>query len=789
MNSYYSSEKYLQKVDGWWRAANYISVGQIFMKDNPLLQRKIKSDDIKHKPIGHWGTIPAGNFVYAHLNRIINKYDLNMFYIVGSGHGGPVMNTFSYLDGSYTELYPSIEQNIEGMKKFFQQFSFPGGIGSHAAPETPGSIHEGGELGYSLSHATGAILDNPDVIAVPFIGDGEAETGPLATGWFSNVFINPVNDGAILPIINMNGAKISNPTILSRKTDEDLTNYFEGMGWEPIFIEGDEPSNMHKLMAEKLDYAVERIINIQNKSRKYPANQACLQKWPVIILRTPKGWTGPKNFNGKQIEGSYRSHQIPIPVTPYNEESIDILENWLKSYRPWELFNENGILNDELQSIKPAHNKLMSLNPITNGKRKVSDLKLPDWRSYTKNIQEPGDFNGQDMVELGKFLRDVINENPNNFRLFGPDETASNRLQNVFESSNRQWLEPVNKLTDDFVSSSGRIIDSQLSEHQAQGFLEGYTLTGRYGIYASYESFLRITDSMLTQHFKWIKKADKYKWREPVQSLNLIASSTVFQQDHNGYTHQDPGVITHLSEKSPDYIRAYLPCDTNTLLAVINKMLMSRHKINLAIASKHVRPQFYSANEAEDLVEHGYKIIDWASTVENDDEPDVVIAASGTEPNLESLAAINILNENFPDLKIRFVNVIDLFKIRSPKVDDRGISDEEFDKTFTKNKPIIFAFHAYEGLIRDIFFERNNRNLYVHGYREEGDITTPFDMRVYSKMDRFHISKEVAKIICVKSSDEFIKEMDNMLDYHHRYIRDNGVDIPEIQNWKWKSLI
>lgn len=789
MNSYYSSEKYLQKVDGWWRAANYISVGQIFMKDNPLLQRKIKSDDIKHKPIGHWGTIPAGNFVYAHLNRIINKYDLNMFYIVGSGHGGPVMNTFSYLDGSYTELYPSIEQNIEGMKKFFQQFSFPGGIGSHAAPETPGSIHEGGELGYSLSHATGAILDNPDVIAVPFIGDGEAETGPLATGWFSNVFINPVNDGAILPIINMNGAKISNPTILSRKTDEDLTNYFEGMGWEPIFIEGDDPSNMHKLMAEKLDYAVERIINIQNKSRKYLANQACLQKWPVIILRTPKGWTGPKNFNGKQIEGSYRSHQIPIPVTPYNEESIDILENWLKSYRPWELFNENGILNDELQSIKPAHNKLMSLNPITNGKRKVSDLKLPDWRSYTKNIQEPGDFNGQDMVELGKFLRDVINENPNNFRLFGPDETASNRLQNIFESSNRQWLEPVNKLTDDFVSSSGRIIDSQLSEHQAQGFLEGYTLTGRYGIYASYESFLRITDSMLTQHFKWIKKADKYKWREPVQSLNLIASSTVFQQDHNGYTHQDPGVITHLSEKSPDYIRAYLPCDTNTLLAVINKMLMSRHKINLAIASKHVRPQFYSANEAEDLVEHGYKIIDWASTVENDDEPDVVIAASGTEPNLESLAAINILNENFPDLKIRFVNVIDLFKIRSPKVDDRGISDEEFDKTFTKNKPIIFAFHAYEGLIRDIFFERNNRNLYVHGYREEGDITTPFDMRVYSKMDRFHISKEVAKIICVKSSDEFIKEMDNMLDYHHRYIRDNGVDIPEIQNWKWKSLI
>jgi len=784
----FNSEEYLEKVDGWWRASNYIAVGQTFMKDNPLLKRKLVAEDIKRKPIGHWGTIPAGNFIYAHLNRIINKYDLDMFYLVGPGHGGPVMNTFSYLDGSYTEIYPDITQDEEGMTKFFQQFSFPGGIGSHAAPETPGSIHEGGELGYSLSHATGAILDNPDLIAVPFIGDGEAETGPLMAGWFSNVFINPVNDGAILPIVNLNGAKISNPTILSSKSDDELTDYFKGMGWEPIFIEGIDPMKMHKLASEKLDYAIEKIKDIQKRAREKTAGEAKLEKWPVVLLRTPKGWTGPKEYNGKKIEGSFRSHQIPLPVTQYNTEDLTILEDWLKSYRPEELFTKEGKLVEELSEIAPKHDRLMSLNPVTNGGNNNQPLNLPNWKDYTLNIERPGVTDAQDMIEFGKFARDIVCTNPNNFRVFGPDETASNRLQKIFEVTDRQWLQSVNAEADEFVSPSGRVIDSQLSEHQAQGFLEGYILTGRYGFYASYESFIRITDSMMTQHFKWLKKTSDFKWRKPVQSLNLIASSTVFQQDHNGYTHQDPGVITHLADKSPEYIRVYLPADTNTLLAVMNKMLESEHLINLTVASKHVRPQFYSVSEAEDLVEDGYKVIDWASTVKDDDEPDVVIVASGTEPNLEALASITILNSNFSDLKIRFINVVDLFRLRHPKNDSRGISDTEFDAIFTKDKPVIFAFHAYEGLIRDIFFDRANRNLHIHGYREEGDITTPFDMRVFSEMDRFHIAKEVTELVYGKSAANFIDKMDSTLQYHHEYIQTNGSDIPEVENWEWSEL-
>lgn len=788
MTTDFNSENYLKKVDGWWRAANYISVGQTFMKDNPLLKREIVPEDVKRKPIGHWGTIPAGNFVYAHLNRLINKYDLDMFYIVGPGHAGPVMNTFSYLDGSYTEIYPEVTQDEEGLKKFFHQFSFPGGVGSHAAPETPGSLHEGGELGYSISHAVGAILDNPDLIAVPFVGDGEAETGPLMASWFSNVFINPVNDGAVLPIININGAKISNPTILGRKTDEELTDMFNGLGWEPIIISGDVPADMHRLAAEKLDYAIEKIKRIQNEARQRPADEAKLEKWPVILLKTPKGWSGPKEFNDEVIEGSFRSHQIPLPVSQYNMEDIDQLEKWLRSYRPEELFTVEGRLVPELQEIAPKRERLMSLNPVTNGGDNVAPLNLPNWKDYALKIEEPGSLNGQDMIEFGKFARDIITENPTTFRVFGPDETASNRLQKVFEVTDRQWLLPINEKTDAFVSPAGRVIDSQLSEHQAQGFLEGYVLTGRYGFYASYESFIRITDSMITQHFKWIKKTDNHDWRKPVQSLNLIASSTVFQQDHNGYTHQDPGVITHLAEKSPEYMRAYLPADTNSLLAVMNKMFKSEHLINLAVASKHVRPQFYTANEAEEIVDKGYKVIDWASTVSENEEPDVVFAAAGTEPNLEALATISILNKEFPDLKIRFVNVVDLFKLRHPKVDSRGLTDEEFDAVFTKDKPVIFAYHAYEGLIRDIFFFRANRNLHVHGYREDGDITTPFDMRVFSEMDRFHMSKEVAELVYQDKASEFINKMDETLKYHHEYIQQNGSDIPEVEDWIWTPL-
>lgn len=788
MTTNYNSEEYLNKVDGWWRAANYISIGQTYMKDNPLLKRKIVPEDIKRKIIGHWGTIPAGNFVYAHLNRVINKYDLNMFYIVGPGHGGPVMNTFSFLDGSYSDIYPEITRDEEGMKKFFQQFSFPGGIGSHAAPETPGSIHEGGELGYSVSHAVGAILDNPDVIAVPFIGDGEAETGPLATSWFSNVFINPVNDGAVLPIVNLNGAKISNPTILSRKTNEELTDYFKGMGWDPIFVEGDEPASAHRMMANKLDQAIEKIKNIQDEARKKPAEEAVLSNWPVILLRTKKGWTGPKEYDGKIIEGSFRSHQVPLPIDQYHMEEIDLLENWLRSYKPEELFTENGQLVPELQEIAPPKEKLMSLNPITNGGLDVPELNLPDWKDYSLDIEVPGATDEQDMIELGKYIRDIIKENPKTFRVFGPDETASNRLQEIFKATDRQWLSPVNTKADEFVSPVGRVIDSQLSEHQAQGFLEGYSLTGRYGFYASYESFIRITDSMITQHFKWLKKSKSHSWRKPIESLNLIASSTVFQQDHNGYTHQDPGLITHMAEKSPEFMRAYLPSDTNTLLAVMTKMFKSKHKINLAIASKHVRPQFYSVEEATELVEKGYKVIDWASTVDGKEEPDVVIATAGTEPNMEGLAAVNILHKQYPNLKIRFVNVVDLYKLRHPKVDSRGLTDEEFDSIFTKDKPVIFAYHAYEGLIRDIFYYRKNRNLYVHGYREEGGITTPFDMRVFSEMDRFHIAKEIAEIVYEKEASEFIEEMDKKLEYHHEYIQKNGEDIPEVRDWKWTPI-
>lgn len=781
----YSSKEYLEKVDAWWRAANYISVGQTFLKSNPLLRGGLKPESIKRKPIGHWGTIPGGNFVYAHLNRIICKYDVNMMFIVGPGHAGPVMNTNAYLDGSYTELFPEMTCDEAGMEKFFKQFSFPGGIGSHAAPETPGSIHEGGELGYSISHATGAILDHPDLIAVPFIGDGEAETGPLMTSWLSNVFINPVNDGAVLPVLHLNGAKISNPTILSRKSNEELTHLFNGFGWEPLFIEGDDPEKMHRLAAEVFDQAIERIHCIQAEARKRDAQEATLQKWPVILLRTPKGWTGPEWYAGKKLVGSFRSHQIPIPVSETDLADANILEEWLLSYRPEELFDENGRLVESLRSMAPEARRKMSLNPVTNG-GSMKELVLPDWKAYGVDISQPGQIEGQDMIELGKYTASVIEKNPTNFRVFGPDETASNRLQKVFDVTNRQWLEPVKSDLDEFISPAGRVIDSQLSEHQAQGFLEGYVLTGRHGFYASYESFVRVTDSMLTQHFKWLKKSKEIPWRKELNSLNIIATSYAFQQDHNGYTHQDPGILTHLAEKSPEYIREYLPADTNTLLATFDKVYRSKHKINVVVASKHVRPQFYSFDEAQEIVDKGYKVIDWASTCTED--PDVVIVAAGTEPNLECLATISLLNKAFPTLRIRFVNVVDLLKLRHPSVDKRGLTDEEFDAVFTTDKPIIFAFHAYEGLIRDIFYPRKNRNLYIHGYREEGDITTPFDMRVFSEMDRYHMSKQVAELVYGPQAEEFVRQMEQTLHHHHEYIRMYGEDIPEVLEWKWNGV-
>ena len=784
----FDTPEYLAKVDAWWRAANYISVAQMYLKDNPLLRRPIQKEDVKLHPIGHWGTIAGQNFIYAHLNRAINKYDLDMFYIEGPGHGGQVMVSNSYLDGSYTELYPQITQDEAGFKQLCKIFSFPGGIASHAAPETPGSIHEGGELGYSLSHATGAILDNPNVIAAAVIGDGEAETGPLAAGWFSNTFINPVNDGAVLPILYLNGGKIHNPTILARRTDEELTQFFNGLGWDPIFVEGTDPKEVHPLMAAKLDEAIEKIQAIQKEARSKSAEEATMPHWPVLVVRTPKGWTGPKEWNHEPIEGGFRAHQVPIPVSGESMEHIDSLLDWLKSYRPEELFDENGKLVEEIAAISPKGPRRMSMNPITNA-GVVKPMEITDWTKHAIDTTKPGAIQKQDMIEFGKFAADLVKANPDNFRIFGPDETKSNRLNEVFKATNRQWVGRRDESYDEWISPVGRVIDSQLSEHQAEGFLEGYVLTGRHGFFASYESFLRVVDSMITQHFKWLRKSKTHApWRKNYPSLNLIATSTVFQQDHNGYTHQDPGLLTHLAEKKPEFVREYLPADTNSLMAVMAEALSSEDKINLIVSSKHPRPQFYSVEEAKELVSEGYKVIDWASTVKEGEEPDVVIAAAGTEPNLEALAGISILHKQFPELKIRFINVVDILKLRSPKVDPRGLSDEEFDKLFTTDKPVVFCFHGYEGMIRDLFFDRHNHNVHIHGYRENGDITTPFDMRVLSEMDRFHVAKDAAVAVYGDKASEFAAKMDETVEFHHSYIREHGEDIPEVVNWQWENV-
>lgn len=785
----YSSKSYFENLDKFWRAANYLSVGQLYLKDNPLLKRPLKKDDVKVHPIGHWGTISGQNYLYAHLNRVINKYNLNMFYVEGPGHGGQVMVSNSYLDGSYTEVYPEITEDETGMKKLFKQFSWPGGVASHAAPVTPGSIHEGGELGYSLSHGTGAILDNPDQIAAVVVGDGEAETGPLATSWQSNKFINPINDGAVLPILDINGYKLSNPTLFSRMSDEKIKQYFEGLNWNPIFVEvkdqGIEKLNLE--MAKAMDSAVEQILAIQKHAREN--NDPTLPNWPVIIFRSPKGWTGPKTWDGAVIEGTFRAHQIPIPVDQADMQHSDALVDWLKSYKPEELFDENGKLKPEIAAIAPKGDKRMAANPITNGGVKPHDLRLPDYRNYAVDTTKRGQNVKQDMIVWSDYLRDVIKLNPENFRMFGPDETMSNRLYGLFETTNRQWIDPIKKDWDEDLAPAGRILDAQLSEHQAEGWLEGYTLTGRHGIFTSYEAFLRVVDSMLTQHFKWLRKASELKWRKDYPSLNVVSTSTSFQQDHNGYTHQDPGILTHMAEKKPAFIREYLPADANSLLAVSPLIMNDREKVNVLVTSKQPRPQFYSIDEAEVLAKNGLGIIDWAST-DQGTKPDIIFAAAGTEPNMESLAAINILHDNFPDLKIRFINVIDLLKLQSPKVNSRGLSDEEFDHYFTKDTPVIFAFHGYEDLIKSIFFDRHNHNIHVHGYREDGDITTPFDMRVVNQLDRFDLAKEAITDVpeYAEKGADFIQKMDNKLVEHYNYIRDNGDDLPEVKDWTWRPL-
>ncbi|APR07448.1 phosphoketolase [Lentilactobacillus parabuchneri] len=789
----YDSKEYLELVDKYWRAANYLSVGQLFLRDNPLLKRPLEAKDVKVKPIGHWGTIVSQNLIYAELNRVINKYDLNMFYIEGSGHGGQVMVSNSYLDGSYSDIYPNISQDEKGMAKLFKQFSFPGGVASHAAPETPGSIHEGGELGYSLSHGTGAILDNPDVIAAVEIGDGESETGPLAASWFSDKFINPITDGAVLPIINMNGFKISNPTILSRMSDEDLTSYFKGMGWDPYFVEATADTDHAKVEAEfakTLDHVIEEIKSIQKNARENETpDNVKLPNWPMIIFRSPKGWTGPKkDLDGNPIEGSFRAHQVPIPVAAGSMEHKDLLIDWLKSYKPEELFDENGTVLPEIREVAPKGDKRMAVNPITNGGIKPEPLKFPNIRDFEVKFDR-GVTQKQDMIEWSNWLEKVAELNPTSFRGFGPDETKSNRLYSLLDDSKRQWMEDIHEPFDEDLSNHGRVIDSQLSEHQAEGWLEGYVLTGRHGFFATYESFGRVVDSMLTQHMKWLRKASEQYWRKQYPSLNFVDTSTVFQQDHNGYTHQDPGMLTHLAEKKPEFIREYLPADANTLLAVGDVAFRTYEKINLIVTSKHPRRQWYTMDEAQNLVKNGLGYIDWAST-DQGQEPDVVFAAAGSEPNLEALAAISILNKEFPEMKIRYINVVDLLKLRSPKVDPRGLSDEDFDNLFTTDKPVIFAFHGFEGLIKDIFFDRHNHNLHVHCYRENGDITTPFDMRVLNQLDRFSLAKEAVQDIpayTVKAG-YFIQRMNDTIDKHNAYIRQEGTDLPEVVDWKWEGL-
>ena len=708
-----------------------------------------------------------------------------MIYISGPGHGGNFMVANTYLEGSYSEIYPNISRDTEGMQKLFKQFSFPGGISSHVAPETPGSINEGGELGYSLAHSFGAVFDNPDLITACVVGDGEAETGPLATAWQSNKFLNPVTDGAVLPIMHLNGYKISNPTIFSRISHEEIQKFFEGCGWKPIFVEGDDPMTMHKLMAEALDSAIEEIKEIQKNAREN--NDSTRPIWPMIVLRTPKGWTGPKEVDGQKIEGSFRAHQVPI--TMEKPEHLDLLKEWLLSYKPEELFDENGRLIPELEELTPDGDRRMGANPHANGGLLLRDLRMPDFREYAFDVPKPGAVEAQDMIELGKFVRDIfkLNEDSKNFRIFGPDETMSNRLGAVFEETNRDWN--AEKLeSDEFLASNGRVMDSMLSEHMCEGWLEGYLLTGRHGFFASYEAFIRIVDSMFSQHAKWLKVTSELPWRQKIASLNYILSSNVWQQDHNGFTHQDPGFLDHVTNKKADVVRMYLPPDTNCLLSCFDHCIRSRNYVNVMVTSKHPRPQWLTMDQAVKHCTQGIGIWDWASN-EQGDEPDVVIACCGDTPTLEALAAVTILRENMPEIKIRFINVVDLMKLQSHDKHPHGLTDTEFDTLFTKDKPIIFAFHGYPTLIHELLYHRRNRDLYVCGYQEEGTITTPFDMRVQNEIDRFHLVQQVIYHLpqLGNRGAYLVQKMNDKIVEHKQYIAEYGEDLPEIRDWKWSE--
>jgi xylulose-5-phosphate/fructose-6-phosphate phosphoketolase len=777
----------LQKMNAYWRAANYLSVGQLYLCDNPLLKEPLKQSHVKSMLLGHWGTTPGQNFIYVHLNRIIKKYDLDMFYIAGPGHGGPALVGNTYLEGTYSEIYPEITQDESGLKKLFKQFSFPGGIPSHVSPECPGSIHEGGELGYSLSHAFGAVFDNPELIVACVIGDGEAETGPLATAWHSNKFLNPVTDGAVLPILHLNGYKIANPTLLARISHDELDQLLRGYGWTPYFVEGDNPEEMHQLMAGTLEKTIERIRQIQRNARD--KNNAERPFWPMIVFNSLKGWTGPKEVDGLQIEGTFRAHQITLLVDSEHPGHLELLEEWMKSYKPEELFDKAGRLLPELAELSPEGEKRMGANPHANGGLLLRDLVMPDFQNYAVSVPSPGSVQAADTQLLGAFLRDVIklNSKQRNFRIFGPDETLSNRLNAVFEVTSRQWVARI-KENDEFLQSEGRVIE-MLSEHQCEGWLEGYLLTGRHGLFNCYEAFIHIVDSMFNQHAKWLKVSAGLPWRKKIASLNYLLASHVWQQAHNGFTHQDPGFIDHVVNKKASIVRVYLPPDANCLLSVWDHCLRSRHYVNVVIAGKYQAPQWLSMDAAVEHCTRGIGVWQWASS-DQDTEPDVVMACCGDVPTLETLAAVSILQEYLPDLKIRVINVVDLMKLEPDTEHPHGLSDIEFDALFTKDRPIVFAFHGYPSLVHRLTYRRTNHdNMHVRGYKEEGTITTYFDMTVLNDLDRFHLVQDVINRIprLGERGAQLKKIVQDKLIEHKLYIDKNGVDMPEILNWKWKT--
>ncbi len=774
----------LSKIHAYWRAANYLSVGQIYLYANPLLREPLKLEHIKPRLLGHWGTTPGLNFIYAHFNRVIKKYDLNVIYICGPGHGGPGMVANSYLEGTYTELYPKILQNEEGLRRLFKQFSFPGGIPSHAAPETPGSIHEGGELGYSLSHACGAAFDNPDLLVCCVVGDGEAETGPLATSWHINKFLNPARDGAVLPILHLNGYKIANPTVLGRMTDKELTDLFSGYGWKPYFLEGHEPAHMHQLMAATLDQIVEEIHSIQHHARR--TQDSLRPIWPMIVLRTPKGWTGPKTVDGKQVEGTWRAHQVPVDDLR-KPQHLQIVEDWMRSYRPEELFDKNGKLIADLAELAPQGDRRMGANPHANGGRLLRDLVMPDFRNYAVKVTKPGTEFAESTRVLGGFLRDVmkLNSESKNFRVVGPDETASNRLEALYEATDKEWMEPILPV-DEHLSRNGRVLE-MLSEHMCQGWLEGYLLTGRHGLFSCYEAFIHIIDSMFNQHAKWLKVTRDIEWRRPIASLNYLLTSHVWRQDHNGFTHQDPGFIDVVVNKKADVVRVYLPPDANCLLSVADHCLRSRHYVNVVVAGKQPELQWLDMEAAIEHCTNGIGIWDWASN-DNESEPDVVMACAGDVPTLETLAAVDLLRQHFSDLKIRVINIVDLMTIQPSSDHPHGLSDKDFDSLFTMDKPVIFAYHGYPWLIHRLTYRRHNHdNLHVRGYKEEGTTTTPFDMTVLNDLDRFHLAGDVVDRVpkLQRVGGHFKQFLRNKLIEHKQYIRERGEDMPEIQNWKW----